>query len=126
MPNNQLWQTTIEGEELRQRQSEIDKCMRDTIRHRPYSPILSGEPAKPTEEQILASCLDGVVSEQAARQLKAKIKQLPDEVRAALLPRLGWMSPQEIRDALTDAEGGSLSREEREEWERKSRTIKLC
>ena len=73
MPN-ELWNTTVSGSELEQRQREIDRCMAETIAQRPYSPQWSndGVPAPLSEDQILARSLDGFVSEAEARPRRAR------------------------------------------------------
>ena len=123
---NNLWSDAVGGDELRQRQREIDRAMAQTICHRPYSPQWSGEgkTGPLTEDQVLASVFDGAYSVEQARDLKRRVKALSPEVRAGLLGRLGRLSDRELRDELLDAEGG-LSRAAREEWSREQRTVRL-
>lgn len=96
---------TPSGDELRRAQRQIDRAMAETIRHKPYSPEWSGEGQRAplTEDQILNSVFDGAYSVEQARDLKARIKRLPEAARAGLLARIGRLSDREIRDELIKA-----------------------
>ena len=106
-------------------QRGIDATMRDVVsrdaRHNPHAFAPQAGVAPLSEDAILSKVFDGAFSVEQAKNLKARIKQLPEQARAALIQRLGQMNKRELYDELIEAEGG-LTRAQREEWEREQRS----
>ena len=122
---NNLWSDAISGDDLRQRQREIDQglagAVADARRSSPHQ-FDTLPPAERGEDWYFREFIAGMFVPEVERQIRTQLAALAPEARLALLGRVA--KGEKVVELSAEAQGG-LSREQRERWSRERRTVKL-